>query len=370
MSKAGNSKRPAGRTDDTAMAPGGRKPPALTVVAAQWADRPPEETLHTAALAGELGYPELWIGEAATYDAFALATAIGLATERIALTIGPLSMTTRDPAMIAMGAASVAALTHHPVTIAVTTPTADPAGGNADAAGTGPADANPTTSTDRAGADGGGDAAGAADADGGGPGAAGRLIAVLDGLLKGDADGPAGTTRLPATGGGVTVAALESAAVRVAAEYADRLVLDLVNVATAARVRGELDEAAAGLGRAAPRLTVRLPAAVDPAPEALAQLVRGLVPYLGRPGHREMFTEAGFGEVADLAHGGAAYQEVVRALPLEIVGTVGLIGTRAEIAERLAEYAASGVDDVALIPATARDRGGATTLTALHDLRP
>ena len=358
MSKAGKSKRPAGAAGGAAKRPGGRRLPALSVVAAQWADRPPEETLHTAALAGELGYPELWIGEASTYDAFALATAIGLATERIAFTIGPFSMTTRDPAMIAMGAASVASLTHHPVTIAVTTPSSAPGAPGAEDANT-----DDTHSAEGNDAD-----ADACDTDAGG-GGLGR-VAVLDGLLRGDADGAGGTTRLPAAGGGVTVAALESAAVRTAAEHADRVVLDLVNAATAARVRGELDEAAARLDRAAPRLTVRLPVVVDPAPEALAQLVRGLVPYLGMPGHREMFTAAGFGEVADLAHGGAAYQEIVRALPLEIVGTVGLIGTRAEITERLAEYAASGVDEVALIPATAGDRGGATTLTALHALHP
>lgn len=331
VSKAGNSKRTAegaggAATDGPAL-------PALTAVAAQWADRPPEETLHTAALAADLGYPELWIGEESTYDAFALATAIGLATERIRLTIGPLSLTVRDPAMIAMGAASVTALTRHPVTIAVSAPGAEPEPGAAD---------DPYAS----------------------------LAAILAGEPAGDGCEAGATPRLPPPGGGITAAALEPAGVRAAAKIADRVVLDLVNIATAARVRGELDKAAGELSRDAPRLTVRLPAAVGPSPEALAQLVRGLVPYLGRPGHHEMFAEAGFGEVADLAHGGAGYQEVVRALPLDIIGTVGLVGTRAEVTERLAEYAASGVDEIAVIPATAGDRGGATTLTALHDVHP
>ena len=35
------------------------------------------------------GFSELWIGEMATYDAFAFATAAGLATSRIGLSIGP-----------------------------------------------------------------------------------------------------------------------------------------------------------------------------------------------------------------------------------------------------------------------------------------
>lgn len=326
----------AGKRAESTAGSGGAAP-VLSAVAAQWADRPPEETLHTAALADELGYPELWIGETATYDAFALATAIGLATGHVRLTIGPLAVAVRDPAMIAMGAASVAALTRRPVTVAL------------------------GTSSPRLVGDGRGTAGGAA--------ALADSAQAVAGLLSGESSGESEfALRLPAPGGGVTVAAFGSRAVRAAAEFADRMVLDLVSVDTAARLRAELDEAAEKLDRPAPRLAVWLPAAVDPEPEALAQLVRGLVPYLGLPGYREMFTEAGFGEVAELAHGGAAYQEVVRALPLEIVGTVALLGSRAEIATRIAEYGAAGVDEIAIVPATAGDRGGASTLTALHDL--
>lgn len=313
--------------------------PVLSAVAAQWADRPPEETLHTAALADELGYPELWIGEAATYDAFALATAIGLATGRVHLTIGPLAVAVRDPAMITMGVASVAALTRRPVTVALGT-------------------SSPQLVRDWHGRATAGGAAALADG-----------AREVSGLVTGEQAESAFPLRLPAPGGGVTVAAHGPRAVRVAAEFADRMVLHMVSVDTAARLRSELDDAAARLDRPAPRLAVWLPTAVDPAPEALAQLVRGLVPHLGLPGYSDAFAEAGFGELVELARGGAGYQEVVRALPLEIVGTVGLVGTRAKITERMAEYAAAGVDEIAIVPATAGDRGGATTLTALHDLR-
>lgn len=333
----------AGKAENTAGSQGG--PPVLSAVAAQWADRPPEETLHTAALADELGYPELWIGETATYDAFALATAIGLATERVHLTIGPLAVAVRDPAMVAMGAASVASLTRRPVRVALGT-------------------SSPRLVRDwhgRSTADGA-----AALADG-----AQAVAELLAGEAGGEAGGGSGgfPLRLPAPGGGVTVAAFGSGAVRAAAEFGDRMVLDMVSVETAGRLRSELDAEAARLGRGAPRLAVWLPAAVDPEPEALAQLIRGLVPYLGLPGYHAMFTEAGFGEVADLARGGAGYQEVVRALPLEIVGTIGLVGSRTEIAKRIAAYGRAGVDEIAIVPATAGDRGGASTLTALHDLK-
>ena len=87
---------------------------SLSVSLGLWQDRPAEEALLTARAADDLGYPELWVGEMATYDAFALATAIGLATTRIRLTVGPLAVAVRDPMMIAMGAASVAGLTASP----------------------------------------------------------------------------------------------------------------------------------------------------------------------------------------------------------------------------------------------------------------
>ena len=51
---------------------------SLSVVLGLWQDRPPQENVRVGELADELGYAELWIGEMATYDAFAVATAIGV----------------------------------------------------------------------------------------------------------------------------------------------------------------------------------------------------------------------------------------------------------------------------------------------------
>ena len=91
------------------------------VVLGYWQDRSPEENLDVAVRADALGYRELWIGEMATYDAFALATAIGLRTPRIGLTIGPLAVAVRTPVSVAMGVASVAALVGRPVGVALGT---------------------------------------------------------------------------------------------------------------------------------------------------------------------------------------------------------------------------------------------------------
>ena len=75
-----------------------------------WQDRDPLEALETARHADALGYPGLWVGEMATFDAFALAAGISAQTSRIELTVGPLAVGVRDPMAFAMGVASVAAI--------------------------------------------------------------------------------------------------------------------------------------------------------------------------------------------------------------------------------------------------------------------
>jgi hypothetical protein len=73
----------------------------ISVAVATRPDVPLDEELRMAALADRLGYGELWVGEGWVWDSFALATAIGVATERIAITVGPLPVQVRDPATIA-----------------------------------------------------------------------------------------------------------------------------------------------------------------------------------------------------------------------------------------------------------------------------
>ena len=66
----------------------GETRPVLSVSLGLWQDRPPAEVLRTAQVADSLGYPEIWIGEMATFDAFALGAVVAERTERAALTIG------------------------------------------------------------------------------------------------------------------------------------------------------------------------------------------------------------------------------------------------------------------------------------------
>ena len=91
----------------------------ISVVVPYWQDRSASENLEIARAADSLGYPELWMGEMATYDAFAFATAVGLNTQQIGLAIGPLAVSVRTPMTIAMGTASVAQLTGRNTSIAL-----------------------------------------------------------------------------------------------------------------------------------------------------------------------------------------------------------------------------------------------------------
>ena len=61
-----------------------------------WLDRPDEEALDIALAVEEAGLDALWIGELVTFDAVALATAIGDRTERLRLKLGPLAVGVRS----------------------------------------------------------------------------------------------------------------------------------------------------------------------------------------------------------------------------------------------------------------------------------
>ncbi|SEM45744.1 LLM class F420-dependent oxidoreductase [Nonomuraea pusilla] len=307
----------------------------LSVSLGLWQDRPAEEALLTARAADELGYPTLWVGEMATYDAFALATAIGLATARIGLTVGPLAVAVRDPMMIAMGAASVASLTGRQVDVAVGT-------------------SSPTVVESWHGRSRARSAT-----------ALRETVQVLRPLLDGDRSGFTGACvsstgyrlRLPAPRSRLAVAAFGPSAVRTAAS-ADRMVLNLVTPASAARLTARLRAVNPDVP-----VTAWVTAAADPDREAVDRVRRAVVGYLPAPGYGEMFAEAGFGDVVAFARTRPHPRDLLAAVPDELVASVSLLG---DPRAQLAAYAAAGVDEVAVVPVgTDRDPGGAATLASL-----
>jgi alkanesulfonate monooxygenase SsuD/methylene tetrahydromethanopterin reductase-like flavin-dependent oxidoreductase (luciferase family) len=84
-----------------------------------WLDRPDEEALDIARTVSDVALDALWIGEMVTYDAFALATAIGHRVPGLPLRLGPLAVGVRSPVTLALGVSSIASLTGTRVDIAL-----------------------------------------------------------------------------------------------------------------------------------------------------------------------------------------------------------------------------------------------------------
>jgi probable F420-dependent oxidoreductase len=273
----------------------------------------------------------------ATWDAFALAAAIAARTEAIELCVGPLATAVRDPVAMAMGVASVAAVAGRPVHLAI--------GSSSDVVverwhgrrrERTARHVRETAEVLR-------------------PLLAGEKVSYEGDLVRTDGY----RLRLPPPTTSLTVAAFGDATVRVAAQVADRMVLNLVTPALVSRMAGR-----------APRLAAWVPAAVDPTPETHAQLARGLIPYLGADGYSDMFAAAGFGDVVEAARAGMHPGELLERLPPELPASVGLVGTEDEARRRAREYFDAGVDDLVLVPATAGDDAGRRSLEALRSLVP
>ena len=320
----------------------GRRP-ALSVSLGLWQDRPPAEVVRTAQVADSLGYPEIWIGEMATFDAFALGAVVAERTERAALTIGPLAVAVRDPVMIAMGAGSLAELTGRTVNVALgsSSPVVVRQWHGRRQERTALALEESATAV-------------RALLDGGKADVQGQVIKTSGYRLR---------TRAPGTP--LTVAAFGGGAVRVAARQGDRMVINLVTPKSAARLVQLLHDEC----RAAwpiPPVAAWVAACVDPSPGGIEQLRRGLVAYMSAPGYGEMFAEAGFADVVRFARTSPHPAELLAAIPPDIVGCVAAAGDAQALRARLAEYAGAGVDEIALVPGSSEaDPAGVATLTAL-----
>ena len=292
----------------------------LSIVLGEWLDRPIEADLEVAVAADRLGYGEVWIGEMAKLDAPAAAAMVVAATQRIEPCIGPLPVTVRSPAQIALAVATVASSgrrTHV-------------------ALGTSSAAVARWHHRPRAGA-----AATLATA-----------VAEVRALLAGDrVDGF--RLRQPPRGATVTVAAFGPRAVEIAAS-ADRMVLNMVTVAAAERLAAHHANTA-----------VWLAAAVDPTDEERAWMALGYVAYLGAAGYAEMFEEAGFGELVAFARTRPHPKELAARLPEDLLDAVALVGTEADVRRRIEAYAAAGVQEIALVVPPLDLPAGRRTLEAL-----
>jgi probable F420-dependent oxidoreductase len=313
-----------------------------------WLDRPDEEALTIAREVQRAGLGMLWIGELGTFDAFALATAVGHRTEGMRLEIGPLPIGVRSPVSIAIGVSSVATLTGSDVGVAL--------GASSPAIVSGWHDRQ-------------------------WPHAASRMretVECLRGILAGERSHYEGRhvrmhgfrLRRPRPDIRISVAAFGPAMTRVAARHADQVVLNLVPPEHVNAVRATLDTEAAAAGRPAPDLAVWVPAAMEPDSEARARLAAQLAIYLGAPGYGEMFSKLGFGELVRRARDGARRSELARSVPFELVQRVGAVGSSDEVIARISAYHDAGADAVGVAPLTGQDPGGRGVLRALSEGLP
>jgi len=318
--------------------------PLITVGLGLWQDRPADEALATARAADDLSFTELWIGEMATYDAFALAAVVGQQTQQIRLTIGPLAVSVRDPMMLAVGIASVADLTTRPVNLAVGTSSPLVV-----ERWHGRARHRPLRAMREA-------------------------IAELRLLLEGQAGQHAGTIvgssgyklRLPAPRSTITVAGFGPKALELGAEQGDRIVLSLVTADAAGQLTDHVREhLATDSERERPPVAVWVPTAVDGGDKARDQVRSMLVGYLGAPGYSEMFEQAGFEDLVAFARSRPHPREILQRIPDELVERVSAIGTADEVRARLAEYG-KHCEEVVILPAsTDEDPSGVHTLQSL-----
>lgn len=293
-----------------------------------WQDRPAIEALETARIADDLGFGRTWIGEMATYDAFALATRVASTTALTEPVIGPLAVGVRSATAIAMGVASVASISSRTAHVALGTSSPMVVERWHGRSRTGSTDTLSST------------------------------LESVRTLLGGDKDETTGfRLRLPSVRSEISVAAFGPRAIRAAAA-ADRLLLNMVTPPAVARIRTQLDAAGGG----SVPMSAWLVAAVEPDRAELDQIKHAVVGYLGAPGYGEMFADAGFGALVDRARDGLHPRELLAAIPDDFTSAVGLVGSRRDVDEKVDAFARAGLDAICVVPVSASGDAGRTAL--------
>jgi len=289
------------------------------------------------------GFGAMWLGEMATFDAFALATAVGLRAPGLPLKIGPLAVGVRSPVALALGLASVTTLTGAHADLALGASSPDIVSGWHD---------RPWTAV-------------AARAR--------ETVQAVRSILAGERSAFSGQHvrthgfRLsqPQPDAEISLAAFGPNMTRVAAATADEIVLNLVTPERVAQVRTIVDSEARSRDRPA-EIAVWVAVALDPGAATLAQMAAQIAVYLRPPGYGEMFTELGFGSLVDRARAGARRSELAQEITIELLRQVCAVGSESQIQARLASYRAAGATRIGIVPATAEDPAGHRVLAALR----
>jgi probable F420-dependent oxidoreductase len=297
------------------------------VVLPYWLDRPAVEAREIALAADQLGYTELWVGELYHFDAFALAGHLA-ATTQIGLTVGPVASGTRDPVSIARAVASVSVLGGRPARLAL---------GASNQVVVGGFHGRPF---------------------GDEPARMRRVVASIRRQLDTGRSDTGYRSALGPVDAHIAVAAFGRRMLAVAADVADRVVVNLVTPEQA----GLLTAAAGGKP-----VVAWVVAALDPSGSTRAQVASQVAHYLAAPGYAEMFERAGFGDLVGRARDGMPLGGLAGLIGDELLSAVTLYGSAADIAAGCERYRRAGVD-VAIVPTTADDPGARRTLRELRSL--
>ncbi len=161
----------------------------------------------------------------------------------------------------------------------------------------------------------------------------------------------------------VFLGAIGRKSVQLAAEIADGWIPIFFDIESFEEAWGESLEAGfakSGRTRADLEVSPQVQVAIDGDSEAARAIVKaGLLLYLGGMGSRkvnfyvDLAHRFGYGEAADEVQ--SLYQdgkreEAYAAIPDEMVAATSLIGTEAEVAERLERFAAAGIDRLVVTP--------------------
>lgn len=325
----------------------------LSVVLPYWFDRPDDEAIAIALHAERAGFERLWIGEMATFDAFALAGAVARETKRIEIIVGPLAAGVRSPAALALGISSVERLGGRPAHLALGASSPEIVSGWHGVPFASPLD---------------------------------RLRETFEAtapILRGERSGDRGDAvrsrgfqlRAPLQSRHITVAVFGPGTLRWGARCADRLVLNLLTESATERLCRRIEAEAADGARPKPHICLWQPVAMGSDQEldesCRRQIANQLSAYLSAPGYRDLFIEAGAGDLVRRALSGESRTALAQELTTDVLHqfVVSASWTDADpLAAALERRFAAGIDEIAIVPSTASDPGAERTLSRLAEI--
>ena len=320
--------------------------PFLSVVLPYWFDRPDSEAFEIAENADRLGFPRLWVGEMATFDAFALGASIASRTSSIELVIGPVAAGVRSPVALSLGLLTVEAAGDRAAQLALGA-------------------SSPEIVSSWHGREWGAPVS--------------RIRETFEAtstLLRGDRLSYDGSVvksrgfrpRSAARCQEIALAALGPRSLSLAARSSKLVVFNLLTHSAAAWMCSAVCRHAKEAGIARRRICLWQTVALEPTEETLRQIAAQLSAYLAAPGYGEMFTAAGGGELVERARKGESRSALAALITPDFLSRFVAWGDADAVKQRLDDLFEAGIDEIAVVPATAPDRGGEATLSALAAL--